>query len=114
MSKKKFTLDHAFMSITLEVDTEQFAPVAKEINDLWFDSAYRLNKADGCQMKAALLTVVGGLCRRITEGHTESGAVADLSEEEGVPENLHEMIKVVDHDLPAFDYTQWEVREGEA
>lgn len=110
--KKKFKLESGMdISITLEIDTDKMtADLAKEINDFWNGSEDVLDASDGCIFQAVARRAAGPLLSFLMDGYHETGAVMQLSEQEGWPgENIG--ITIIDHEIPCFDSDSFDVEE---
>lgn len=112
MSNKKYCLSHDELgSITFSVDVEKFAQEAPEINGFWSGGEYRLHRAGGCHIKAALTLMAAQAFYWLIEGYATEGVILQICKEEGYPSNLSEMVKIVEEDIPGYGASWWHATE---
>lgn len=109
---KTFCVDTFHATFHFKVDMEEFSKIAQEMNEFWMDSESRLKKRNGCHVKATLSIIAGRIaCYMIGEGYHAKGALKHLSQQEGFPANLCEMVECVYDDVPEFSSEEWDVEE---
>lgn len=108
------------LEVTLEVNLDVLTPeLAKEINQFWHDSAYRIESESGSHVRAVIrmageffinaMLAHGGA--QFGKSHLEAGASwsSDLSREEGWPKDSG--IRVIAASVEVPDYDSLELKE---
>lgn len=109
---KTFCVDTFHATFHFKVNMEEFSKIAQEMNEFWMDSETRLARHAGCHVKATLSIIAGRVaCYMIGEGYHAKGALKHLSQQEGFPANLCEMVECDYDDLPEFSSDEWDVKE---
>lgn len=102
------------LSITLEIDTTKMtAEIAAQVNGFWAGAESVLESSDGDIFQAVARRAAWPLMHYLLVGYHETGAVEELSEQEGWPDKDHIGITIIDHVIPDLDPTMYEVEELE-
>lgn len=109
--KRVFKVDAGFdFSLTLEIDTTiMTTELATEINEFWSCANDVLAASNGDVIEAVARRAMPRLVFAMLNGSNETGALYELSREEGWPKNHG--ISIKDYDMPDFSGTDLNVTE---